>query len=81
MQCSILLFAQLAETVGANHLTLEVSDGSTVSDALDTLSARHPGIAELRPILAVAVNERYSTQTTVLTDGDTIALIPPVSGG
>ncbi len=81
MQCSVLLFAQLAETVGANRLELDLQDGSTVSDALDTLSGSHPGIADLRPILAVAVNERYSTQATVLTDGDTIALIPPVSGG
>ena len=81
MQCSVLLFAQLAETVGANRLTLELPDGSTVSDALDTLSGRHPEIADLRPILAVAVNERYSTHTAELTNGDTIALIPPVSGG
>jgi molybdopterin converting factor subunit 1 len=81
MQCSVLLFAQLAETVGANRLTLDLPDGSTVSDALDTLSDRHPGIADLRTILAVAVNERYASQTAALTDGDTIALIPPVSGG
>ncbi len=81
MQCSVLLFAQLAETVGANRLELDLQDGSTVSDALDTLSGSHPGIADLRPILAVAVNERYCTQSTALTDGDTIALIPPVSGG
>ncbi len=81
MQCGVLLFAQLAETVGANRLTLDLQDGSTVSDALDALSDQHPGIAEARPILAVAVNERYCTQAAALTDGDTIALIPPVSGG
>ncbi len=81
MQCGVLLFAQLAETVGANRLTIELPDGSTVSGAVDVLSARHPGIAEARPILAVAVNERYCTPATALTDGDTIALIPPVSGG
>ncbi len=81
MQCNVLLFAQLAETVGTDRLTVELPEGSTVSGALDTLSAQHPGIAEVRPILAVAVNERYCTQAGTLSAGDTIALIPPVSGG
>ncbi len=43
MQCNVLLFAQLAKTVGADRLTIELPVGSTVSGALDTLSARRPG--------------------------------------
>ena len=31
--------------------------------------------------IVAAVNEEYSKHETKLVDGDTIALIPPVSGG
>jgi molybdopterin converting factor small subunit len=52
-----------------------------LADALDALSNDHAAIVSLRPTLAVAVNERYCSGATALAEGDTIALIPPVSGG
>jgi molybdopterin converting factor subunit 1 len=81
MRCEVLLFANAAEAVGRDRLTIELPDGATLADALDTLSSEHTAIADLRPTLAVAVNERYGSASTTLNDGDTIALIPPVSGG
>ncbi len=81
MQCTVLAFAQLAEKLGTDRVSLELADGSTVATALDTLAATHDGIAQLRPVLAVAVNNCYCNTSTTLNDGDTLALIPPVSGG
>ncbi len=81
MRLNVLLFAQLAETVGTDRITLDLPDDSIVADALESLSSEHPGIAKLRNVLAAAVNERYCTVATALNDGDTLALIPPVSGG
>ena len=81
MQCTVLLFAQLAEAVGARQLDCDVPDGATVGDALDELSAKHPPIAAWSNELAVAVDERYAGRDAVLTPGCTVALIPPVSGG
>lgn len=81
MRCTVLVFAQLAEKVGTDRLTLDLAAGSTVAAALDTLAATHPAIAAMRAVIAVAVNERYCNPATVLNEGDTLALIPPVSGG
>ncbi len=81
MRCEVLLFANLAEAVGKNRLSLELNGGATVSDALDALADDHPVIGEARTTLAVAVNEQYAANTAELADGDTLALIPPVSGG
>jgi molybdopterin converting factor subunit 1 len=81
MQCTVLVFAQLAETLGTDRVSLELAAGSTITDALDTLTATHPVIAKLRPVLAVAINDCYCNTATTLNDGDTLALIPPVSGG
>lgn len=81
MRCNVLLFAQLAESVGTDRITLDLPDGSTVADALEHLSKEHPPIAALRHVLAAAINERYCNAATAMNDGDTLALIPPVSGG
>ncbi len=81
MQCEVLLFADLAERVGRERLALSLTAGATVADALDRLSRDEPTIGAARATLAVAVNERYCNDDTRLADGDTIALIPPVSGG
>ena len=81
MQCTVLVFAQLAEKLGTDRVQLDLAAGSSVAAALDKLAAAHPAIAELRPVLAVAVNDCYRDTTTTLNGGDTLALIPPVSGG
>ncbi len=81
MQCTVLVFAQLAEALGADRVTVGLPAGSTVAAALDALAATHPPIARLRAVLAVAVNDCYCSTATTLNDGDTLALISPVSGG
>ena len=81
MRCEILLFAQLTEVVGADRLTMEIDEGSTVGDLLEKLCARHEGIAAIRDQVAVAVDERYCAPDTPLLPGQVLALIPPVSGG
>ena len=81
MQCTVLLFAQLAESIGEKQLTLDLPEKAGVGEALEILGGQHPAIAKLSPSLAVAVNEQYATRNTTLNDGDTIAWIPPVSGG
>ncbi|MHC4128763.1 MAG: molybdopterin converting factor subunit 1 [Planctomycetota bacterium] len=81
MRCEVLLFAQLVEAVGHDRLTVDLPDGATAADALDVLASDHPALRDMRRTLAVAVNERYCAESRALGDGDTIALIPPVSGG
>lgn len=81
MRCTIRLFAQLAETAGTREVTLDVPDNATVSDAIDALARQLTSIAPLRDPIAIAVNEEYVQPDYMLEEGDTIALIPPVSGG
>ena len=81
VKCEVLLFAQLRDALGCDHLAIDLKDAATVADALAGLAAKHPAIDELRDQLAVAVNERYVRPDFQLNSGDVIALIPPVSGG
>lgn len=81
MQIHVLLFAQLVDTTGCRSIDLELPDGATVADALATLEREHAPIATYRDHIAVAVNEAYAKMDRHLKDGDTLAMIPPVSGG
>jgi molybdopterin converting factor subunit 1 len=76
MQVRVRLFAVLRERAGADALTLELADESTVADALRELSWLTGGLHA-----ALAVNREYASPSTVLRAGDELALIPPVSGG
>ena len=81
MQVKILLFAALREALGQKELLLELAEGSTVEDLLAALSTRHEALEASRGRVLVAVNQSRSFEGTILTDGDEVALLPPVSGG
>ncbi|MEA2286756.1 MAG: MoaE-MoaD fusion protein [Solirubrobacteraceae bacterium] len=76
MEVTVRLFAMLRERAGAGSLTLELPEGASVRDALDSLAS----IAQDIP-LVMAVNREYASEEQVLDAGDELALIPPVSGG
>ena len=51
-----------------------------MNDAIAEVARRHPLIAEGRKVV-IARNREYVTADEPLSDGDEVALIPPVSGG
>ncbi len=81
MKVDVLLFAQLADGAGSQRLAVELAEGATVAELLEELGRTHPAIATYRARIAVAVDEAYCSTATVLRSGQTVALIPPVSGG
>ena len=80
MKIEALLFASYREKAGVGRFTLDVSDGATVGDLAYAMRAKFPGLPEPDRIV-VAVNNEYQEHDFVLSDGDEVALIPPVSGG
>jgi molybdopterin converting factor subunit 1 len=81
IRCEILLFAELRESLGRSHLSIELAEGATVAEAIERLATQHAAIAQWRGKLAVAVDDAYARPDAILRDGCRIALIPPVSGG
>jgi molybdenum cofactor biosynthesis protein MoaC/molybdopterin converting factor subunit 1 len=82
MKVTVLLFATLRQRAGTHSIDLDLADGATAADALTALAHRD-GLGELveRMPLRVAVNREYVEDRTVLSSGDELAVIPPVSGG
>ncbi|MGZ4903282.1 MAG: ubiquitin-like small modifier protein 1 [Halobacteriota archaeon] len=88
-QVKVRLFANIREIMGSTEVTLSAR---SIGELLDLLTAMRPALqdvlfdeGELRPYITVMVNGRnirdIDGSRTVLTEGDEVAIFPPVSGG
>ena len=75
IRVTVLLFAGLRRLVGRDEVAVELPIGATAADA-----ARAAGVPEDLPFV-LAVDEAYATEATPVYDGQTVACVPPVSGG
>jgi len=75
------LFARLREQAGTDAASVEVRPGSTVEHVYDALRKSHPGLEANRESVRVAVNQEFADWDAIVSDGDEVAFIPPVSGG
>jgi len=75
------LFARLREQAGTDAETVEVRPGSTVDEVYDALQKAHAGLEANRESVRVAVNQEFADWDAIVSDGDEVAFIPPVSGG
>ncbi|GBF22307.1 MULTISPECIES: MoaD/ThiS family protein [Arenibacter] len=83
---TILLFGVTKDIIGSATLSMPSSSefgskkSKTVKELKDYLGKMYPELKKLSS-LAVAVNNSYANDDTIIDNFDEIALIPPVSGG
>jgi molybdopterin synthase catalytic subunit len=75
-----LFFGVYGELATEREGTSELPPGSTVFDLIEVLRGVR-GFDWLPERVVVAVNQSYAEAGTSLSDGDEVALIPPVAGG
>ena len=77
MEIQILFFGSL---VDATAVSFSNVNGSTDTDSLQQLlHQQYPGLHSRKYL--IAVNQKMIQQNTQLKNGDTVALMPPFSGG
>jgi molybdopterin synthase catalytic subunit len=81
MTLTVHLFARGRDLAGAGTVAAELPAAATVADLRRALAARFPVLAGLLERSAVAVNHDFAEDDRVLSPGDEVAVIPPVSGG
>lgn len=93
MDLELRFFATFREAVGQKTLEREFEDGSTVGEILASLEAEYDGMegnlldgeGQLQPNLNILKNGRevlhMEGPETVMEDGDTLSVFPPVAGG
>ena len=80
MRLQILFFGVLRDRFGERE-ALQQFPGKTVADLLRYYRVIAPEIVMIWDTIAVAVNQQYAQPNATLSDGDEVALLPPVSGG
>ncbi|MGB3016922.1 MAG: MoaD/ThiS family protein [Ignavibacteria bacterium] len=77
MNISVLFFGQIADIAGNDNL--DISNVDTSNELKSRLCELYPALNEIT--YSVAVNKEIVQTNTALKDGDTVALLPPFSGG
>ena len=84
MRVRLLLFASLKEAIGQSELCVELPSGTTTAElwprlqtAIDLGSVTERDLGTVR----IAINEEIVHGARTIVEGDTIALLPPVTGG
>jgi molybdopterin converting factor subunit 1 len=81
MTVTVLLFASVAEALGARRVEVELLAGDRVRDIRDRLAETQPALQRFLPNLLFAQDEDYAELDDEVREGATLAFIPPVSGG
>ena len=93
MKIKLVYEAQLREAAGCSEADLQVNDGLSVAGLLQQVAAEQESLRprllgdDQHPLhsLLIFVNERPVEREAAarqsLTDGDTVLLLPPISGG
>lgn len=81
MRIRLLLFALYRDLTGVGELDIEVRDGCSAAAALRSLRQHDSRFSRIPERPVVAVNREYAELDVLLSDGDELALLPPVAGG
>ncbi|PEZ05491.1 molybdopterin converting factor subunit 1 [Bacillus sp. AFS018417] len=76
---TILLFANLREEIGSDQLLIIEKKEISVHQLKEWLKDSYR-LQSLDQVMT-AINEEFAIDEDIVKDGDTVAFIPPVSGG
>jgi molybdopterin converting factor subunit 1 len=77
----VVAFARVRELLGFSEREFGLSDAATVGALRARLERDVPELLPLRESTRIARNGQIVDDATTLSDGDEIALLPPVGGG
>jgi molybdopterin converting factor subunit 1 len=81
MVVKVLYFGRLKELCGSAEECVDVSEGATIKDLFSQCSAKVPAMRDYRSSVVASRNQEFASWDTVLSVGDEIGFLPPVSGG
>ncbi len=81
MRAKVLFFGVLKDIAGRPAEDAEFPDGADLGAVFDCYAKRFPQLRHMAASIVMARNQEFAPPSTKLSDGDEIALLPPVSGG
>ena len=80
MKVKILLYGIARDIIGDSKYEIDLKEGALVLNAMDSIKSSFPEFNRLTSLM-IAINDEYASDSDQINDGDTLVLIPPVSGG
>lgn len=81
LRVNVLFFGPLRELTGMAEETIEFPAGTTLAQIFDNYCVRFPKLAGFRASLVASQNQEFAPWDARVSNNDTIAFLPPVSGG
>ena len=80
MNITVLFFGMATDLSGEPNTSISVDTEMNLEEFKARLFEIHPKLKTMQQF-AIAINEEYAEEHSTIKPGDTIAIIPPVSGG
>lgn len=80
MRVKVRYFASIRDRIGTDQEEVETLSETTLGALYEELKATHEALGEWNRVL-LAVNGGYMEPDQSLSEGDVVAVFPPVSGG
>lgn len=77
----ILFFGLLKDIAGCSEEFLDTAEGSRLENIFEHYASRFPRLREMKSSIVFARNQEFSPLSAAVSDGDEVAMLPPVSGG
>ena len=81
MQIKVLFFGILKDICGRAEDRVELAAGASLRAVFDHYAARFPQLTGMAQSIVMACNHEFAPPGQVLSEGDEVAFLPPVSGG
>lgn len=81
LQIKVLFFGLLKDACGRSEESIRLPEGSTAGSVFEHYASLFPRLREMAASIVLARNHEFASAGALLSDGDEIALLPPVSGG
>ena len=76
----VILFGIVKDIIGESELQINLEKDITISELQTILFNKYPKLKDINKF-AFAINENYANKSDFIKNLDTVAIIPPVSGG
>ncbi|MCA9925384.1 MAG: MoaD/ThiS family protein [Anaerolineales bacterium] len=81
MQITVRVNGVLAQTIGIARFPVTLSTPATIQDLLQHLQAQYPSLSVEIEQAVTVVSGVHKPATTLLQDGQEVALLMPIAGG
>ena len=81
MKVRVQFYAQLRDVAGVQVVDVDLAEGATISDLLESVYAKFPALRTQDKSILLGAGVDFFERNYKLKTGEEIALMPPVQGG